>query len=179
MERPSRPPSAPRPVILIAAVGRNGAIGFRDGLPWRIPSDLKRFRSETMGKPVLMGRRTFASLGRALPGRHLVVVSRDPALALPDAVALADSVPGALARGQDLAVQHGAAEVMVAGGSALYRATMEIADALRLTEVDLEPEADSVFPPIDPALWRIASRVAGSRAPGDEADVSYVEYRRL
>lgn len=166
------------PVVLIAAVGRNGAIGLRDGLPWRLPGDLRHFKAETMGKPVIMGRRTFASLGRPLPGRHLVVVSRDPGLALPEGVARAASLEAALERGQAIAAERGAAEVMVAGGAEVYRAAMPLADALRLTEVDLAPEADALFPGIDPALWREVSRVPGHRTPADEAGFTMVEHVR-
>lgn len=166
------------PVVLIAAVGRNGAIGLRDGLPWRLPGDLAHFRAETMGKPVVMGRRTFASLGRPLPGRALVVVSRDPALALPEGVVGAASLDEALGRARAIAAERGADEIMVAGGAEIYRAAMPWADALRLTEVDLAPEADSLFPPLDAALWRELSRVPGVRGPRDEAGFTFVEHVR-
>lgn len=166
------------PVVLIAAVGRNGAIGLRDGLPWRLPGDLAHFKAETLDKPVVMGRKTFASLGRPLPGRFLVVVSRDPALALPDGVARAGSLDEALALSAAIAAERGAREIMVAGGAEIYRAAMPRADALRLTEVDLAPEADSLFPPVDAALWREVSRVAGHRGPKDEAAYAFVEHAR-
>ena len=166
------------PVVLIAAVGRNGAIGLRDGLPWRLPSDLRAFKAETMGKPVIMGRKTFASLNRPLPGRFLVVVSRDPALALPEGVVGAAGIDEALARAQAIAAERGAAEVMVAGGAEIYRAAMPLADALRITEVDLAPEADSLFPAIDPALWRELSRTAGERGERDEAGFAVVRHGR-
>ncbi len=167
------------PVVLIAAVGRNGEIGLRDGLPWRLPSDLRHFRAETMGKPVIMGRKTFATLGRPLPGRFLIVVSRDPALAVPEGVESASSVGEALLRGQAIAAQRGAAEVMVAGGAEIYRAALDRADALCLTEVDLDPEADSFFPAIDPKLWREVSRRSGDRAEADEADCEFVRWERM
>lgn len=167
-----------RPVVLIAAVGRNRAIGLRDGLPWRLPGDLRRFKAETLGKPVVMGRRTFASIGRPLPGRSLVVLSRDPVLALPPGVDRAGSLDEALARAQAIAAASGAAEVMVAGGADVYRAALPRADVLRLTEVDLAPEADSLFPPVDPAAWREASRDARDRGPGDEAAYAFVELVR-
>ena len=167
-----------RPVVLIAAVGRNGAIGLRDRLPWRLPSDLKHFRSMTMGKPVVMGRKTFASLGRPLPGRHVVVVSRDPDLRLPDGVDRASTIPEALSRAQGLARLHHAEDVMVAGGAEIYRSTIDVAARLALTEVDLAPEADSLFPAIDLAVWREVSRAPQVPAAGDEADFAFVEYRR-
>lgn len=166
------------PVVLIAAVGRNGAIGRRDALPWRLPSDLRHFRAETMGKPVIMGRKSFAALGRPLPGRYLVVMSRDPALSLPEGVDRAASLDEALARGQAVAAERAASEVVVAGGAEVYRAAMERADALRLTEVDLAPEADAFFPAVDSAAWRERSRRPGDRDPRDEARYVVVEWRR-
>ena len=166
------------PVVLIAAVGRNGAIGLRDGLPWRLPSDLRHFRAETMGKPVIMGRKSFAALGRPLPGRFLVVVSRTPALALPEGIARAASLDEALMRGQAIAEEHRAPEVMVAGGAEIYGAAMGRADALRLTEVDLAPEADAFFPVVDPVAWREASRRPGEQGPRDEARYDVVDWLR-
>ena len=167
-----------RPVVIIAAVGRNGAIGLRDRLPWRLPSDLRRFRTMTMGKPVVMGRKTFESLGRPLPGRHLVVVSRDPALQLPDGVDRAATIADALARAQDLAALHHAEDVMVAGGAEIYRSTIDEAERLAITEVDLAPEADSTFPTIDLTVWREVDRQVQLQAPGDESGFSYVDYAR-
>lgn len=166
------------PVVIVAAVGRNGAIGLRDGLPWRLPSDLRGFKAATMGRPVIMGRKTFASLGRPLPGRHLVVVSRDPALALPDGVVGATGIEDALERAQTIAAERGAGEVMVAGGAEIYRLTMPFADALRITEVDMQPEADSFFPGVDSKLWREVSREAGERSERDEAAFAVVRYGR-
>ena len=167
-----------RPVVIIAAVGRDGAIGLRDRLPWRLPSDLKRFRTMTMGKPVVMGRKTFAALGRPLPGRHLVVVSRDPGLRLPDGIVRAGTIAEALAHAQDLARLHEAADVMVAGGAEIYRSTIDLAERLAITEVDLAPEADSVFPTIDLAVWREVGRAPQVATADDEAGFAYVEYRR-
>ena len=167
-----------RPVTLIAAVARNGAIGIRNGLPWRLPSDMKRFKALTMGKPLIMGRKTYRSLGRPLPGRHLVVVTRDPSFAPPDGIVRAASMGEAFARAEALAALHGAEEVMVGGGAEIYRAAMDRADALRITEVDLAPEADSLFPAIDPAAWREVSRVPQPPGPSDESAFSYVDYHR-
>lgn len=167
-----------RPVVIIAAVGRNGAIGLQDRLPWRLPSDLRRFRTMTMGKPVVMGRKTFAALGRPLPGRHLVVVSRDPALRLPDGIVRAGTIPEALSRAQDLATLYRAEDVMVAGGAEIYRSTIDLAERLAITEVDLAPEADSTFPTIDLAVWREVGRAPQVATAEDEAGFAYVDYRR-
>ncbi len=167
-----------RTVTLIAAVGRNRAIGVRNGLPWRLPGDLRRFKALTLGKPLVLGRKTFQSIGRPLPGRHLVVVTRDPALALPEGVARAATLAEALDRADDLAARHGADEIMVGGGAEVYRAAIALADRLLITEVDLAPEADSLFPVVDPAAWREVSREPQPRGPGDDAAFAFVAYAR-
>ena len=167
-----------RPVTLIAAVARNGAIGIRNALPWRLPSDLKRFKALTLGKPLIMGRKTCQSLGRPLPGRHMVVVTRDPDCPLPEGAARAASWEEALVRAEALAALHGADELMVGGGAEIYREAIGQADRLCLTEVDLAPEADSLFPAIDPAAWYVVSRASQTPGPGDDAAFSYVDYRR-
>ncbi len=165
-------------LALIVAIGRNGGIGFGNRLPWRLAGDMKHFRALTMGKPVIMGRKTWQSIGRPLPGRSIVVVSRDPALELPEGIALARNPQAAITRADELAAALGAAEVMVAGGATLYAALMGQARRLDVTEVDLAPEADAFFPPIDPALWRETGRQPQTAVPGDDAAFSFVTYER-
>ena len=167
-----------RPVTLIAAIGRNRAIGVRDGLPWRLSSDLRRFKALTMGKPLVLGRKTFEGIGRPLPGRFVVVVTRDAGRVCPDGISAAPTVEAALARADALAAEQGADEIMVGGGAEIYRATLDRATRLCLTEVELAPGADAFFPAIDPAMWRETARVPQVRGPNDEADFAYVEYTR-
>jgi dihydrofolate reductase len=157
---------------LIAAVARNGAIGARGGLPWRLSSDLKRFKALTMGKPLVMGRKTFESVGRPLPGRRVIVVTRDLAWRQPD-VEVAPSLEEALA------LAAGADEIMVGGGGEIFAQALPLAQRLYLTEVDLAPVADVRFPTLDPAEWRETRREAGVRGANDEADFTFVEYERL
>lgn len=152
------------PVTIVAAVARNGVIGRDNDLPWRLPEDLRRFKQLTMGGVLVMGRRTYESIGRPLPGRRTIVVSRDPGLRI-DGVEVAASLEEALARAGD-------GEVYVVGGGEIYRQAMGLADALEITEVDAEPEGDTFFPEIDPADWREVAR-----APGD--GFSFVRYERL
>jgi dihydrofolate reductase len=159
-------------VSIIAAVGRNGAIGARGGMPWRLPSDLKRFRALTMGKPLIMGRKTFDSIGRALPGRRVIVVTRDEGWTRPG-VEVAPSLDAALERAA------GAQEIMIGGGGEIYAQALARAGRLYLTEVDAAPEADVGFPPLDPAQWREIRREAGVRGPNDEADFAFVDYERV
>ncbi len=165
-------------IVLIAAVPRNGIIGAENDMPWRLPTDLKRFKRITLGKPVVMGRRTFLSFGgKPLPGRPHVVISRDPDYA-PEGAEVAASLEAALDRARDLAADLGAEEIVVMGGGQIYAQAIGLADRLEITEVEAEPEGDTVFPEIDPALWVETSREAGERSEKDSADFAFVTYRR-
>jgi dihydrofolate reductase len=142
-------------ITLVAAVARNGTIGADGALPWRLPADLKRFKTLTMGHPMIMGRKTYDSIGRALPGRRTIVVTRDPGWTAPG-VETAASVPAALA-----AAAIGAEEIMVVGGGEIYRQTIQLADRLEITHLDIDVVGDTRFPEIDPVRWREVDRVAG------------------
>ena len=161
-----------RPLVsLIAAVARNGVIGDGDKLLWRLSSDLKRFKALTLGKPLIMGRKTFDSIGKPLPGRQTIVVTRDLGWSHPGA-AVAHDLEAALA------LASAAPEVMIGGGGEIYAQTIRGADRLFITEVDLAPEGDARFPAIDPALWREVRREAGERGPKDEAGFDFADYER-
>jgi dihydrofolate reductase len=152
--------------VIIAAVGRNGVIGVDGGLPWRIPEDMARFKEITMGNALVMGRATFDSIGRPLPGRTNIVLTRRSNWSHDD-VEVAGSVDEALAiaasRGQD---------AYIAGGAEVYGQTLAIADRLEITEVDLSPEGDTWFPPVDWSQWR---EVARQTHPG----FTFVTYERI
>ncbi len=164
-----------RPIVsLIAAVARNGVIGARGGIPWRLPSDLARFKALTMGKTLIMGRKTFESIGVPLPGRRTIVVTRDSAWSR-SGVAAASDIGAALR----LALAESPEEIMIAGGGEIYAATIGIADRLNITEIDLAPEGDAWFPEIHATRWRVSTREAGVRAPRDDADFTFVDYRRI
>jgi dihydrofolate reductase len=170
--------NAARPrLVIVAAVGRNGAIGAGDELPWRLRTDLRRYRAITMGKPMIMGRKTFNSIGKPLPGRETIVLTRDPDFAIPG-VFVGHDLEMALGLAADRARAMNADEIIVAGGGDIYRQLMPRADALRITEVDLAPAADAHFPPIDGRIWREISREAHSSGPEDEAAFSFVDYAR-
>lgn len=137
---------------LIAAVAENGVIGTGNDLPWRLPADLRRFKRTTMGHHLIMGRRTFESIGRALPGRTTVVVSRgEPEL--PDGVRLARSIDAAIA----VAREAGDDEAFVAGGAEIFRQTLDRAHRIHLTRVEASVEGDTFFPDLDPSEWRLLS----------------------
>ncbi len=155
-------------IVLVAAVARNGAIGVKGGLPWRLPSDLKRFKETTWGRPMIMGRKTFDSIGRPLPGRETIVVTRDENFAR-EGVYVARSVDEALALGEVRAKAMGVDEIMIVGGGEIYRATLERADRIVLTEVDMTPEGDAFFPALDMTQWREAARETPPRGEKDDA----------
>jgi dihydrofolate reductase len=160
-------------LALIAAVARNGVIG-RDGeLPWRISADLKYFKSTTMGKPIIMGRRTFESIGRALPGRLNIVVSRNAGFTA-DGVEIAADLDQAL----QIAALQGGGEVMVIGGGEIYAAAMPRADRLYITEIHTDAEGDVLFPTFDRAQWRETSR-EDHAADGGTPAFSFVTLDRI
>lgn len=150
-------------VTLVVGIAANGVIGREGGLPWRLPTDLKRFRATTMGKPVLMGRKTWEGLPRRpLPGRHNIVITRDRGFAAGGA-SVAASLDEALA----IARLDGAAEACVIGGGEIYGLAMPLADRLDVTHVLADLDGDTVFPPIDPGEWRL---VAERDYPAGEED---------
>ncbi|ENT5105355.1 dihydrofolate reductase [Pseudomonas aeruginosa] len=155
-----------RPLAMIAALGENRAIGIDNRLPWRLPADLKHFKAMTLGKPVIMGRKTWDSLGRPLPGRLNLVVSRQAGLALEGAEVFA-SLDAALARAEAWAQAEDADELMLIGGAQLYAEALPRAARLYLTRVSLAPEGDAFFPEIDGAAWRLASSI--EHAAADDA----------
>lgn len=164
-------------LVAVVARSRNGVIGANNALPWRLSSDLKRFKALTMGKPMIMGRRTWDSIGRPLPGREIVVLTRDPAFRA-DGAHVATSPAEALATARRLAAIVGADEIIIAGGEDVFRAYLDETDRIELTEVALEIQGDAHFPPLDPAEWREVAREAPPRGPKDEADFNYVTLER-
>jgi dihydrofolate reductase len=138
-------------ISFVVAMARNRVIGHDNGLPWRLPADLRHFKSVTMGKPIIMGRKTFESIGRPLPGRANIVVTRDPAYQAEGCV-VAHSIEAALAAAGD------AEEVMVIGGADFYRQLLPRADRIYLTLIDAEFAGDASFPELDPVQWQERSR---------------------
>lgn len=168
----------PRLTLLIARA-RNGVIGKDRGLPWHIPEELRHFRQTTTGHAVIMGRLTWESIGRPLPQRRMIVVSRNPAWSAPGCEhALSLEAAIALA-GTRSAVQPQIAtdEVFVIGGAQLYEAALPLATRILLTEIDLEPAGDVWLDAPDPRTWQIASRVKQHASSGVRFDI--VDYRRI
>ena len=165
------------PLTMVAAVARNGVIGGDNQLLWRLRSDLKRFRSLTWGHPIIMGRKTFESIGKPLPGRETVLLTREKVRRV-DGVHIAHSLDEAGALAGMLAQRMGVGEGMVVGGGEIYRALMPLAQRLEITEVALEPPGDAHFPAILRAEWREVAREAQRAGPDDEADFAFVTYAR-
>lgn len=164
-------------VTLIAAAAENGVIGNRGDMPWRLPSDLKLFKAATLGKPVIMGRKTLESIGRALPGRSIIVVSRQDSLPFED-VLLAKDLEGAVAVARKEALRLGVDEVMIAGGGEIYRQSIDFADRILLTRVLARPNGDAWFPEIDSAVFERVEVADLPRASGDSADLRREIYCR-
>lgn len=166
------------PLVLVAAVADNGVIGRGGAMPWRLKTDLKRFRALTLGHPVVMGRRTFLALGgKPLAGRTNIVVSRDPGFAAPGTV-VAPTLHDALAAAHGDALRRGAAAIMVGGGGGIYAATIAIAERLEITRVHDTPEGDTVFPAIDRGRWRETARHDYPATPDDDASFTALTYER-
>lgn len=153
-------------ITLIAAIGRNREIGFENKLLWNIPEDMKHFKSYTMGKVLIMGRKTFASIGnRSLPGRKCIVVSSHEI----NGVVRARDIDSALS------IDYCYPEIVVIGGESVYRQTIDRADKLVITHVDADFKADTFFPPIDLTKWRINSTIDGSN---ETYNYKFIEYVR-
>ena len=165
------------PLTIVVAVARNGVIGDGHGLLWRLPSDLRHFKAVTMGKPMIMGRKTFESIGKPLPGRQTLVVTRDSAFAAAG-VHVAHSLDAALALAETLGRQMGAEEIILAGGGDLYAQLLDQADRIKLTQIDLDVTGLTQFPAIDPTKWREIQREEGVKTAGDEACFRFVTYER-
>lgn len=164
-------------LVLVAAIGENNVIGRDNQLPWRLRSDLQHFKSVTIHKPVVMGRKTYESIGRALPDRTNIVVTRDLGLRAPGCM-LATSLDAALLAARDDAKKRGAHEIMVIGGADLFNATMPLARRLEITHVHAAPEGDVYFPPIDPAVWRQTELIEHPAGPKDSAAFAIATYVR-
>ena len=164
-------------ILIVAAIAENGVIGRGNALPWRLKSDMQHFRALTMGKPVIMGRKTYLSIGKPLAGRTTIVVSRDPKFAAPGIV-VAPSLDAALAAARGDALRRNAEAIVIAGGADLYAQAMPLATRLVITHVHKRVDGDVRFPPIDRGVWREIARDEHAAASGDEAAFAFVTYVR-
>ena len=163
-------------IVLVAAVAENGVIGRRGGLPWRLKSDLQHFRAVTLGKPVVMGRKTWDSIGRPLPGRTNIVATRDRAFTARGAV-VAD-LAAALEVARADALRRNVDAIAVIGGGDIYAQVFALATRLEITRVHARPEGETVFPPLDPAQWRETARRGFPAGPDDETSFDVLTFVR-
>lgn len=166
-----------KPLALIAAVADNDVIGEGNRLLWHLRTDLQRFRRLTQGRPLLMGRKTYLSIGRPLPGRAIVVLTRDIAFA-PEGVVVAHDLPEARMRAEEAAERLGSDTVMVAGGGEIYALTLHLAASLHLTRVHVAPDGDTVFPAFDPGDFRETLREEHPAGPNDDHAFTFIDYVR-
>jgi dihydrofolate reductase len=155
-------------ISLIVAVAENGVIGRNGALPWHVPSDLKTFRRVTMGRPVIMGRKTYASIGKPLPGRDNIVVTRDAGFSAAGTDRAA-SIDEALDIGRRKAAERGVDEIMVIGGAEIFALSLPLADRIYLTRIHAHPDGDVTLPEPDLNIWREVSRTPIAPDPRDDA----------
>lgn len=163
--------------VLIAAIAGSGVIGRAGDLPFRLRTDLKRFKALTLGHPVLMGRTTYQSIGKPLPGRPNIVISGDCAFRA-EGCEVYDDLDTGLTRASMLASGLGKACFFVIGGGQIYAQTIKQADRLEITHVALDVEGETFFPPIDEAQWELTQSEAVQKGPHDEADMVFATYQR-
>ena len=168
---------SPAKIVLVAAIGENNVIGREGQLPWRLKSDLQHFRKVTINRPVIMGRKTYVSIGKPLKDRTNIVLTSDLGLVAPGAV-LATSLDAALGYAQRDAEKRGVDEIMIIGGSDVFAAMMPSAHRLEITHVHAAPEGDALFPPIYPDIWQEVGREKHAAGSDDDADFTAVTYLR-
>lgn len=161
-------------ITLVVARARNGVIGNKGALPWHLPADLKRFKAITIGKPVVMGRKTFESIGKPLPGRQNIVLTRQPGWTAQGVTVVPNLAEAIAAAGLDPRVRG---HIMIIGGAEIYALALPIATRVELTEVDAEPEGDTILPPFDPARWAEVARETHA-AQGDTPGYDFITLER-
>lgn len=164
-------------IVFHFAVADNGVIGKDNDMPWHVSSDLKRFKALTMGKPLLMGRRTFESIGRPLPGRVNVVITRDETF-FAKGILIASSIENAMEICEQDADEKGVDEIAVIGGGSIYKALWDRADRLYVTHVHAEPEGDTFVPDIDEQVWKQISKDETVQGERDSAPMTFAVYER-
>ena len=164
-------------IVLVVAIAENGVIGAGGAIPWRLKSDMQRFKAMTLDKPVVMGRKTFVSIGKPLQKRTNIVITRDKDFRAAGAV-VTNSFADARAIATGDALRRFATEIAVIGGAEIYAQWMDSASRLEITEVHARPEGDTHLAAIDPAAWEEVARVRNPAGPDDSVAFSYVTYRR-
>ena len=162
-------------IVLVVAVADNGVIGRDGAMPWHLPADLKHFKRLTTGKPVIMGRKTFESIGKPLPGRHNIVLTRDRGWTADGVTVVPNLAEAIAAAGLDPRARAG--EIMIVGGAQIYAEAMPIATRIELTRIHISPDGDTRFPALDPDQWRETARVENP-AEGEAPAHDFLTYVR-
>jgi dihydrofolate reductase len=161
-------------ITMVVARARNGVIGKDGAMPWHLSADLKRFKAITVGKPVVMGRKTFESIGKPLPGRQNIVLTRDASWAADGVTVVPNLAEAIAAAGLDPRVRG---HIMIIGGAEIYALAMPIATRVELTEIDAEPEGDTFLPAFDPARWEEVARET-HEPEGDKPGYAWITLKR-
>lgn len=164
------------PLVAVVAVGENGVIGAENDLPWRLPTDLKRFKALTLGKPMIMGRKTFDSIGKPLPGRTTIILTRDKSYSA-EGCLTASSVEEAISLANRAAKEMGADEIAIVGGAQVYALLMDRLDRIELTRVHASPVGDAKFPDLG-AEWQVTFEEFQPKTAKDSADMTFLTYVR-
>lgn len=165
-------------VSIIVAMAENGVIGRNNQLPWYLPEDLRYFKKTTLGKPIIMGRKTFESIGKALPGRTNIVISRQSDLSLPEGVRIVSTVDEALELAEAVCLIDGIDEVMIIGGEQIYKILMPKATKLYLTKVYANVEGDASFTGFDESDWQFVSEEKHQASGSNPYDYGFCVYRK-
>ncbi|AGA64627.1 Dihydrofolate reductase [Liberibacter crescens BT-1] len=160
-------------IIIIAAVARNGVIGQKGKIPWRLSTDMKRFKSLTIGKPIIMGHKTLQSIGKPLPERHNIIVTRNQSLILKD-IEIAFSIKDAL----DIAFKKDTDKIFIIGGGQIYAQVIDIATVLQITYIDSDIQGDVFFPPINPHCWQKIEELFFPVGKDDSYPTRFTTYKR-
>ncbi len=164
-------------ISLVVAAARNGVIGMQNALPWKLPSDLKRFKEITTGHPIVMGRKTYEAIGQPLMDRDNIVVTRGEIIEDPT-VHTVNSIEEAIALAKRFAINRGVDEIMVVGGGQIYEQTLPMAHRIYFTRVDMDVEGDTVFPKLNAERWKETAREDMKAGPKDNADFSFLTLDR-
>jgi dihydrofolate reductase len=164
-------------ISIVVAAAENNVIGSDGEMPWRLSTDLRRFKALTLGKPMIMGRKTFQAIGKVLPGRTTIVITRDINWQAEGCVVV-QSLESAVSVGREIAHATGVAEMCIVGGGEIYRQSIDVADVIHLTRVHSKPEGDTVFPDIDLEAWVEKCREKVSAGDRDSAATTYIVYHR-
>jgi len=163
-------------IVHVVAVADNGVIGRDGGLPWHLSDDLKHFKACTMGKPMIMGRKTFDSIGKPLPGRTSIVVTRDPEYRAPGTTVV-QTLDDAVQLARTVAQTSGASEIAIVGGADIYRQTLALCDRVELTRIHLSPDGDAIYPDLPETEWREVSRE--DRVSPDGISYAFITMERV